>query len=210
MKLFDEYGSLMMAEKKKKTKRALQAEETKRKIFNSAIELIEKKGFENITIQDINEHAGVSVGTFYHYYKTKEDVFFELYRKADEYFEEQVAPYFKSEDIATGEKILLFFRKYARFNIDNGLEYVSQLYNTKNKLFIARDRYMLDLLKKIIIRGQEKGEIKDNINPEEIMEDLFIVSRGIVFDWCLHNGSYDLEEKMHEHLERHIPVFSRE
>ncbi len=192
----------------KKTKRKIQAEETKRKIYQSAIEMIEKKGFENITIQDINRHAGVSVGTFYHYYKSKEDVFFELYRQADEYFENKVFPRLFTGDFTTSERILLFFRSYARFNIENGLEYVSQLYNTKNKFFVSRDRYMLDLLFRIIQEGQKKQEIKGDLDPEEIMEDLFIVSRGIVFDWCLHEGVYDLEEKMHGHLKRHIPVFS--
>lgn len=190
-----------------KTKRALQAEETKKKISNTALELMEKKGLENITIQDINEHAGVSVGTFYHYYKTKEDVFFELYRKADEHFEEKITPLLFGTDMTVIDRVLLFFREYAKFNINNGLEYVSQLYNTKNKFFISRDRYMLDLLHRIIAEGQEKGEIKAEFNPEDIMEDLFIVSRGIVFDWCLHDGAYDLTEKMHIHLERHIPVF---
>ncbi len=194
--------------KQKKTKRTLQAEETKRKIYNSAIAMIEKKGFENITIQDINSHAGVSVGTFYHYYKSKEDVFFELYRTADEYFEDKVFPVIYSGEFTANERILLFFRSYARFNIENGLEYVSQLYNTKNKFFISRNRYMLDLLIRIIQEGQKKNEIKTELDPEEIMEDLFIVCRGIVFDWCLHEGSYDLEEKMHGHLKRHLPVFS--
>jgi AcrR family transcriptional regulator len=148
------------------------------------------------------------VGTFYHYYKTKEDVFYELYRNADEYFEDSVYPLLYSGDLDTAGKILLFFKKYSEYNTENGLDYVGQLYNTKNKFFILRDRYMLDLLYRIITEGQEAGEIKKEIDAEEIMEDLFIVSRGIVFDWCLHDGAYDLAEKMNSHLERHIAVFS--
>ncbi len=197
-----------MVEKKKKTKRALQAEETRKKIFNSTMDLIEKKGFENITIQDIIEFTGVSVGTFYHYYKTKEDVFFELYRKADEYFEEVVTPLLYTEEISSGERVLLFFRNYAEYNMKNGIEYVTQLYNTKNKFFISRDRYMLDLLNQIVIEGQNSGEFRSDIDSEDIIDDLFIVSRGIIFDWCLHNGSYELCHKMHTHLKRHIEVFS--
>jgi len=195
-----------MAEKRK-TKRQLQAEETKKRIYKTAMELIKTKGFENLTIQDINEHAGVSVGTFYHYYKSKEDVFFELYRNADEYFEEQVLPSMYAEEMTSIERILLFFREYARFNIDNGIEYVKQLYNTNNKFFISRDRYMLDLMYRIITEGQQAGELNSELNPEDMMEDLFIVSRGIIFDWCLHDGEYDLMDKMHIHLKRHLSVF---
>ena len=197
-----------MAEKKKKTKRTLQAEETKKKIFNTAMDLIKIQGFENITIQDIREQAGVSVGTFYHYYKTKEDVFFELYRNADEYFEGEVFPVLFEKERTAVERILMFFRRYAGFNVSNGLEYVTQLYNTKNKFFISRDRYMLDLLYRIISEGQSSKELRSDIGAEEMMEDLFIVSRGIIFDWCLHDGGYELEDKMHAHLERHIAVFN--
>lgn len=196
--------------KGKVTKRKLQALETKQRIYKSAIAMIQKKGFDNVTIQDINEHAGVSVGTFYHYYKSKEDVFFELYRIADEFFEDKVFPLLYAEEFTSIERILLFFRNYARFNVENGIEYVSQLYNTKNSFFVSRDRYMLDLLFRIIQEGQKKEELSSEYDPELIMEDLFIVSRGIVFDWCLHNGEYDLEEKLHIHLKRHLVVFSRE
>ena len=195
-----------MAEKRV-TKRKLQAEETKKKIFEAAIELIEKKGFDNITIQGINKHAGVSVGTFYHYYKSKEDVFFELYRKADEYFQNEVYPLLEKEELSFDRKIILFFSKYALYNIENGLEYVSQLYNTNNKFFIAQCRYMIELLEFIISDGQKKGVITTDMEAGEITDYLFVFGRGIVFDWCLHDGKYDLEKKMSAGFQRLLPVF---
>ena len=195
-----------MAEKRV-TKRKIQAEETKQKIYEAAIELIEKQGFDNITIQGINEQAGVSVGTFYHYYKSKEDVFFELYRKADEYFKTEVFPLLETGDLSSSEKIVLFFRKYALYNLGNGLEYVSQLYNTKNKFFVAKGRYMLELMQYLISKGQQKGEIKSDMTPREMADFLFTFGRGVVFDWCLHDGSYDLEERMKIDFQRLLPVF---
>ena len=59
--------------KQANTKRQEQARETKNRIYNSAIELMEKEGFDNITIADIREKAGVSVGAFYHYFASKND-----------------------------------------------------------------------------------------------------------------------------------------
>ena len=41
-------------EKKKLTKRQEQAIETKNRIYTTAIELMDKRGFENITIADIS------------------------------------------------------------------------------------------------------------------------------------------------------------
>jgi AcrR family transcriptional regulator len=108
--------------KKKMTKRALQAEETKNKIVKATMEIMEKSGFNNMTIQEINERAGVSVGTFYHYFKTKEDVFYELYRKADNYFEEEVDRRLYAKDLTTRERIVYYVSLYAQFNHTPGLE----------------------------------------------------------------------------------------
>src|SRR5512146_3299116 len=42
------------------------AHETKNRIYTAAIELMDRKGFENVTVADISKKAGVSVGAFYH------------------------------------------------------------------------------------------------------------------------------------------------
>lgn len=193
--------------KKKMTKRALQAEETKNKIVKATMEIMEKSGFNNMTIQEINERAGVSVGTFYHYFKTKEDVFYELYRKADNYFEEEVERRLYAKDLTTRERIVYYFSLYAQFNHHNGLEYIRQLYNTNNKFFIAKGRYMNDLLQKIVLEGMVKGEITKEMSPEDVTNQLFMLARGIVFDWCLHEGDYDLEQVMTSYFGRIIPTF---
>ena len=47
------------------------------------------------------------------------------------------------------------------------------------------------------------------MTPEGITDYLFIVGRGVVFDWCLHDGNYDLEEKMVSFMNRIITIFKR-
>lgn len=198
-----------MGKTKKKTKRSLQAEATKKKICDAAIKLIEEKGLNTMTIQDINERAGVSVGTFYHYFSTKEDVFFELYRMADEYFEEVVLPRLQEGSHTVHEKIVLFFQYYAQFNVEKGLEYVSQLYSTKNKFFIAKNRYMIQLLSELVSEGIENGELTSYYGSEEITNFLMHFSRGAVFDWCLHDGEYDLVDYTVTHLKLLLKIYER-
>ena len=45
------------------TKRQIQAEETRRRIFAAAQQLINEKGFDAFTMQDVAEAAGVGVTT---------------------------------------------------------------------------------------------------------------------------------------------------
>lgn len=53
-------------------------EERKRQIKDAALEVFLKKGFQQARIQDITSEAGVSVGTFYIYYKTKRELFLDV------------------------------------------------------------------------------------------------------------------------------------
>ena len=55
----------------KKLTRKEQAQITKRNLYDAAIALIERKGFENVSIEDITTAANTAKGTFYLYFKSK-------------------------------------------------------------------------------------------------------------------------------------------
>ncbi|WP_302155289.1 TetR/AcrR family transcriptional regulator [uncultured Dialister sp.] len=54
------------------------AERTKAKLLASARKLIGERGFDRVSVEDITRDSGVAKGTFYHYFKCKEDVVAEL------------------------------------------------------------------------------------------------------------------------------------
>lgn len=56
----------------------------KKIIFNCGWELFHSKGFKDTNISDIAKMAGIAVGTFYNYYSSKEQLFFEIYIKENE------------------------------------------------------------------------------------------------------------------------------
>lgn len=192
-------------QRQKLTKRKVQAQKTKKKIYDVAMKLMNKKGFDNTTIAEISKAANVSVGTFYLYYKSKDDIFFEIYQKADVFFKNQVFQALADKEPL--DQIIGFFKHYARYNQERGLDAISQLYNTKNKLFIAKKRYMHILLEKILKEGQDRGELKIDMSIRSIADYLFIMARGTVYDWCLHDGDYDLEASMVKNIERLLMVF---
>lgn len=189
--------------KEKTTSRQLQADKTRKKIYAVSISFMEKNGYSGTTIEDICKKAGVSVGTFYNYYKSKDDIFFDIYKKADEYFEHTVIPSLDATDEKAEDKIIRFFKHYAHYNKKRGFENISQLYNTKNRFFAVKGRYMQESLKKLIKEGQDKNQLTNAMTPDEITDFLFVASRGVVYDWCIHEAKYDLEEKM-EYFIRHI------
>ena len=56
------------------SKQQLKSKETKARIFLAAKTILQKKGYEALSIKNICEEAGVSNGSFYHHFKTKDDL----------------------------------------------------------------------------------------------------------------------------------------
>jgi TetR/AcrR family transcriptional regulator, fatty acid metabolism regulator protein len=188
------------------TKRQEQALETKDRIYSAAINLMDREGFENITIVDISKKAGVSVGAFYHYFTSKNDILAEIFHKADEYFSTQVISRLKMG--STPEKIVEYFDHYAKFNVNSGVELTQQLFNPKVKFFIKKDRPMLTILEDLIQEGQQRKEIRADEDSDELSRFLFVMARGIVFEWSVYDGSYDLEATMHKYIERIVSTLT--
>lgn len=188
------------------TSRQAQAIKTKNKILKTAIDMMGKKGFDNITIKGISKSAGVSVGSFYYYFNSKEDILLDIFHKADDYFIDNVDQ-FKLDTAA--ESIVVFFSYYARYINSSGIDFAKKLYNTENKSFLKHDRAMFQIFFTIIKSGQDNGEIIQTMTTEEICNYLFIAARGVVFEWCLHDGKYNLESAMVDYINPLITIFKK-
>ena len=193
-----------------KSKRQLQAEQTKDNLFIAAVELLTEKDFDDITIRDIVARAQVSIGTFYNYYSTKMEVFYETYRIADHYFTETVAPLLSQGTVL--ERIMAFFDYYAHYSSDlTDMRMTKLLYNPDNTFF-SRDPHqgMVGVLIGILQQGLEEGALAGGESADEIAEYLMIAIRGLVYNWCTCNGSYDLaaatQQFVHRLLAYYLPA----
>jgi AcrR family transcriptional regulator len=66
------------------------AKETGEKIFQAALELFRTQGFENATMRDIAQSAGVATGAAYYYYPSKDAIVLDFYRRASEEMEPKI------------------------------------------------------------------------------------------------------------------------
>ena len=62
------------------TKRQENALKTRQKIIDAAKALLSKNVFDDLNVDEITRACGVAKGTFYTYFKHKEDVVFEICR----------------------------------------------------------------------------------------------------------------------------------
>src|SRR5512136_3125468 len=73
-----------------KTRPTPRAEDTRRRIYEAALELFREKGFEQTTMRDIAAKAGVALGGAYYYFSSKEAIVLGFYHDMQETSHESI------------------------------------------------------------------------------------------------------------------------
>lgn len=190
-------------------KRKRQAMETKARIYETATRLIGEEGFEQVSVDRICKLAGVAKGSFYHHFKTKADLIVEGYSLCDRYFEEKVRGHFSSAQAP--ERIREFIAHQVRYAVDTGLDLIRQVYKSQlengTRFFISAERSLPSILRSVVVEGQARGELRIDLDADYITAYLLRFSRGMIYDWCLHSGDYDLVAVTDEALSRTLAIF---
>ena len=188
---------------KNQTNRDRQAVATKNKLYRCGVQLINQYGYDHITVAQIAKKAGVSIGTFYHHFQSKFDLMVEIYRLGDVFFSERV-PALLAQNNSLPAQIVEYFCLYAQLSLQNGIDMVRSLYVPTNQMFISHGRAMQEMLTDMVQSGQQQGKLFATLPAQQITEKLFVVARGVIFDWCLHNGETDLLSEMRDIMQRQV------
>ncbi len=180
-------------ERKGKVRQA-RAAETRKRIVAAAKKLITENGFENVSIEDIAKDAEVSTGSFYTYFKKKEDVVEELnqlnfYRLAEitnEMKDKNLYDRLKSychEFLAEIERVgIEICRQWVRNNITPVEMEISGKKTTKyNHDYLA--------MKSILEEGVRRGELSTDTPVDELALYLNAQLYGLMVAWCMTDAS---------------------
>ena len=169
---------------------------TKMRIVNAAWSLFYKYGYDNTTVEDIIYESGTSRGSFYHYFKGKDELLTTLANLFDSKYEE-LAPSL-TPDMTAPEKMLFLNRELFTM-IENNVPmdllarmYSSQMTTAGNRNLLDHNRYYYKLLRKIVIEGKEKDEFISEASVNEIVKAYAMCERALISDWCLSGGEYSL------------------
>lgn len=171
---------------------------TKESVYSAAVTLMTEKGYAGATIRDICKRANVSPATFYSYYNSKLDILWDMYRGSNVFFRDIVSKEVEGKPFY--EQLRIFTCSYARMNLDTGLDTMRVIFNPENAWF-THPRPMQEVLRGIFSGAIERGLLKSRKDASELVDYTFVVLRGVCFDWCVHDGSFDLEAAMLEHID---------
>lgn len=196
----------VMSEKVELSRQQQKSKETKEKIFQAAKRILQKKGYEELSIKNICEEAGVSNGSFYHHFRTKDDLL-------SYYIEDQPTINPDLLDLpenAAGirEGIIQVYLNYVKYCRELGVEFMSGYYDTKNQALNAAIRterpYPIVTVQTYVEKAIAAGIVRLNVKIEEFTTDIRMIVIGNVFEWCLRNGEADFEGNMSRSLGKYL------
>ena len=169
---------------------------TKSKIVSAAWRLFYEQGYENTTVEEIIALSETSKGSFYHYFEGKDALLGSLADLFDAEYErlaQTIDPAMHSIDVLCDLNRALCAMIEERVDIDLLTRlYSTQLTTKGEKHLLDRNRVYYKLLRKIVLRGQENGEITREKSVNEIVRLYAMAERALLYDWCLRAGGYSL------------------
>ena len=180
------------------------------KIIEATIEIIKKSGADAVTVRNVCTNADLSIGTFYHYFRDKDDLLMHFLRETS--FELDLET--PLTDIA-GRITELYMHLIHRY-MDLGLDFMKSFYSTGNQSLSAymgevegafapgtvmarSEKEMMDALEAgIIIQGADLRTL------HTVCMDICTIVKGCVFEWCLNDGKPDIESALRRIIEGYL------
>lgn len=147
-------------------------------IFKNAKELFCSKGFKDTSVSDITKKTGISVGSFYNFYKSKEEVFFHVFMAENHELNKKVMNEVDMEgDPADIMKKLIFkmfndarenpiLREWFNKDVYNKLTIYIREYEENHGL---EEEHSYNLFIGFIRRWQKEGKFRNDIETEMIL-----------------------------------------
>lgn len=163
---------------------------TKERVLSAALALLEEKSFKEISLAEVAKKAGISKGTLYYHYKTKNDVFLGL---TDKYLQSQWDDLVKWTENKEKDTSLKRLVKYVVERNAASPQFRIQLYSEAQ----CGDE---ELRQKLIKRYadferliSEKISERTDLPADFITWLLLIISDGIIIQSALGNKSFNKE-----------------
>lgn len=197
-------------------KRARRTEANRELIIKTALGLFNEKGYDKTTMADIIHASGLTNGTIYHLFENKQSIITGIY---DYYFDVELGlnenvnkkiqdpfPYIKQ-----------FLLDYEQIWVSAGWALSANVYRVYENLYSQERTSELILddfssnskkeLEKFIMAAQKNGTIRKDLKARFIVTTIFIFGRGLLYEWSLSKGAYDLVRSSIPYWNTFLPTF---
>jgi AcrR family transcriptional regulator len=157
----------------------------RREIFDAAMHLFVEKGFNETSMREIGEAAGVGKSTLYDYFPSKDEILIsfvvEEVRQMTAWAEEIIA-----QELSAAEKLRRILRKHLEYMAANKLLFLKLTYETQRLSFESQQRIQMhrhayqDMLCDLVREGIRNGEVRP-VNPLMAIRGMFSLLTSAVY-----------------------------
>lgn len=162
-------------------------------LFNKAMELFRRHGYDNVTIQQICRESHVTRNAFYYYFDSKDALLSSYFENIPDFTEALLAkvPAFPND----WERLWYIFeahiklieneglsicRAFIKVNIDGNGEFLTKYY--------VSETVTIPLLRSC----QQSGKVRNLMEPSQLIYLATRMIAGILLAWCCKSGQFDL------------------
>lgn len=154
------------------------------RILKASRRLFSTKGYEQTTMEDVAQRAEVSKATLYNYFISKESLLLGIAEAELDDIRQLI-----HEDLAKEPSAVKKLRRVLQSFVLDSVNYInlcrkitSLNANPGSELYHTRVQ-MLEIFRLLVLEGQKNGELRSEVNPDDIVELVMGVYLVSQFHW---------------------------
>ena len=185
-------------------------ENTKRRLYETAVALFEKTDFDKVSVDAIVKAAGVAKGTFYIYFESKDAMILSLLTEYVQNIDSDYKAHIDSlpEGTSASDMLISLLAKIVDILTDKigydrmRIVYKLQLTET-NFMEVVKgyNRELYQIFTYVLGLGMEHGEFRKDIPLDTLTKHFVMAIRGLSYEWCIRFPDFDLKENVLMHFE---------
>lgn len=197
----------MTVQKNNRTKE--QGADTKKLLFRCADQLFQQCEYKDVTVEAITRMAGVTKGTFYVHFESKDALYLALFAAYVERMDTQYKAFLDAlpGELSSGDMILALIQEVTDLMITQiGFDKLKMVYQLQLTTVMDMEsvkgygRRLYAIFKEVLERGLRRGEFKAELSLEVLNRHFVMAIRGLTYEWCIRYPDFDLKQEAVAHF----------
>ena len=161
-------------------------------LLQHIIKLGAERDLLNMSIRQFCEELGISIGSFYHYFKDKNDMLMQVLYTIEDFVHDECEGKFEDSWL---HNVGIVSKAFIEYNRRSGpkMVFLAQSPETASSDYgKSKDKYTLLTVKAQFEKAIADGDISSEYNPEQLTQLFFAIIRGIIYNWAKNGGQDDI------------------
>lgn len=183
---------------------------TRKAILDATTELVNEKGYEHVSVEDITKRAGIAKGTFYNYFKQKDDVITEFSNSHFAGLNQEIGDIVADKDAIAG--VAFYLKNFVEFIYQAGvsqnrqwIRYIIIPSSIKNKW-----DYDVEHVEELLASYVKKGELAADTPVGLLANRIMTYIHGAMFTWAIDDQKQDFMGKTKDFCQHILPLMMKE